>query len=211
MEKNNQKVDNLKLKVTFAFGVSTLSSSSLLVSRDLFVLEMPTSQISSTGLMKIGFSLNIPWTITPLRTCPGAKVGLTRVLWTGIRISKSKPAGIFSSNASCRETSNIHCDHSFCSWKPEMAKPFSISLTRFAWRGTVLTSGPVNNMKSLMNGPLTTDFPFPFPLPRKGLELDINWFLKLGMWRLEELPGPAWLGGAGSSGEDRRQFRCLLL
>ena len=154
--------------------------------------------ICSNGLMYIGFSLNILCTITPFRTWPGARVGFTKVLWTGMRISKSTPSGIFSSNASFRQASSTHSDHSFCNWKPEITWPFSINHTLFPCLGTLLISGPVSNITSLMKGPLTT-FSFTAKwvvsrsdkLPSKVRHVSV---------RLEELElpeEPAWLSGLG--------------
>ena len=147
-------------------------------SKDLFLLKLLTWHICSNGVMYIGFSLNILCTITPLLDQQQESVSPRYCgrAWESRNLHHLK----FSLQMRLSRKPQPHTLTTLCNWKPEITWPFSINHTLFPCLGTLLISGPVSNITSLMKGPLTTDFPF--PLPRNGLCPEVvNCLRKFGM------------------------------
>ena len=133
-------------------------------SKDLFLLKLLTWHICSNGVMYIGFSLNILCTITPLLDQQQESVSPRYCgrAWESRNLHHLE----FSLQMLLSRKPQPHTLTTLCNWKPEITWPFSINHTLFPCLGTLLISGPVSNIISLMKGPLTTDFPFPLPRNR---------------------------------------------
>ena len=90
----------------------------------------------------------------PVKFCPDASVGVTSVVCTECRISKSVPVGILSLNASAICSISSTSLHYFMNWKALIICPLSCRNTLVPWRGTFLSSGPERRIKSRVNGPI---------------------------------------------------------